>query len=68
MLDLGGIVTTWKLSRKTLVALTYPIAVLCGGLGLSTLAGMGTATVLHWARAGWPVAIALGLALFALGL
>lgn len=68
MLDLGGIATTWKLSRKTLVALAYPLAVLGGGLGLSTLAGLGAATVLHWAGAGWPVAVALGLALFALGL
>ena len=68
MLDWGGIVTTWKLSRKTLVALVYPLAVLGGGLALSTLVSIGAATLLCGAGTGWPVAIALGLALFAFGL
>ena len=68
MLDLGGIITTWKLSRKTLIALIYPLAVLGGGLALSTLASIGTATLLYDAGTAWPVPIGLGLGLFALGL
>lgn len=66
MLRSGGITTVWKLSRKTLVGLIYPLVVLGGGLTLGVGLGAGAAAGLRGMGAGWPAAAAAGLLLLAL--
>ena len=66
MLSSGGIPTVWRLSRKTLVGLAYPLVVLGGGLALGMVLGVCAATALHGRGASWPVAMAAGLLLLVL--
>lgn len=68
MIRSGGIVTTWHLSRKTLVGLAYPLVVIGGCLGLASALSLWAATALASSGAAWPVATAAGLGLMALGL
>lgn len=68
MLSSGGIPTVWRLSRKTLVGLAYPLVVLGGGLALGMVLGVCAATALHGRGASWPVAMAAGLLLLVLAL
>lgn len=62
----GEIATVWRLSRKTLVGLAYPLMVLGGGLVLGLLAAAGTAAVLSGSGASAGLAGAAGLAMLAL--
>jgi hypothetical protein len=62
----GEIATVWRLSRKTLVGLAYPLVVLGGGLLLGLLAGAGTAAALRGLGASTLLAGAAGLVMFAL--
>ena len=64
----GGIVTTWHLSRKTLVGLAYPLVVIGGCLGLATLLSAWAGLALAQSGTPWLVATAAGLGLMALGL
>lgn len=64
----GGIVTTWQLSRKTLVGLAYPLVVIGGCVGLAIGASLWLATVLVNSGSAWPIAAAAGLGLMAMGL
>jgi membrane protein implicated in regulation of membrane protease activity len=68
MLSSGGIPTVWRLSRKTLVGLAYPLVVLGGGLALGMVLGVCAATALYSRGANWPVAMAAGLLLLVLAL
>ena len=68
MIRSGGIVTTWHLSRKTLVGLAYPLVVIGGCLGLAGVLSLWAATALASNGTGWPMAAAAGLGLMALGL
>ena len=62
----GEIATVWRLSRKTLVGLAYPLVVLGGGLVLGLLAAAGAVAGLsRWGASVW-LASAAGLAMFAL--
>ena len=62
----GEIATVWRLSRKTLVGLAYPLAVLGGGLVFGMLAAAATAAGLsRWGGSAW-LAGAAGLSAFAL--
>lgn len=50
----GEIATVWRLSRKTLIALAYPLVVLGGGLVFSLLAGSATvAGLARWGALSW---------------
>lgn len=64
----GGIVTTWHLSRKTLVGLAYPLVVIGGCLGLAAAISLWASAALTGSGTPWPVATAVGLGLMALGL
>lgn len=64
----GGIVTTWHLSRKTLVGLAYPLVVIGGCLGLAAAISLWASAALIGSGTPWPVATAVGLGLMALGL
>ena len=78
MLRSGGLATVWKVSRKTLVGLAYPLAVLGGGIGLSIGLGLWFATALYGEGVpgkgglplliGWMIAGAGGVLLLGLGL
>jgi hypothetical protein len=58
----GEIGTVWRLSRKTLVGLAYPLVVLGGGIFISVLAAAATAERLGaWGAPAW-LAGAAGLA------
>jgi hypothetical protein len=62
----GEIGTVWRLSRKTLAGLAYPLVVMGGGLVVGLLAGAGTTAVLsRWVESAW-LAGAAGLAVFAM--
>jgi hypothetical protein len=59
------IATVWRLSRKTLVGLAYPLVVLGGGLVIGLLAAAATAAGLSkWGASAW-LAGAAGLAVWA---
>jgi hypothetical protein len=62
----GEIATVWRLSRKTLVGLVYPLVVLGGGLVTGLFAAAATAAGLNWWGASSWLAGAAGLAVFAL--
>ena len=62
----GEIATVWRLSRKTLIGLAYPLAVLGGGLVLGLLAAAGSAAGLSGLGASPGMAGTAGLAMFAL--
>ena len=68
MIRSGGIVTTWHLSRKTLVGLAYPLVVVGGCLSLAAALSLWAGTALASSGTAWPVATAAGLGLMALGL
>ena len=68
MIRSGGIVTTWHLSRKTLVGLVYPLVVIGGCLGLATALSTWAGIALASSSTAWPLATAAGLGLMALGL
>lgn len=68
MIRSGGIVTTWHLSRKTLVGLAYPLVVIGGCLGLAAALSAWAGTALASSGAAWPVATAAALGLLALSL
>ena len=56
MISSGGIPTVWRLSRKTLVGLAYPLVVLGGGLALGMVLGLCAAAALRESGAIWLVA------------
>jgi hypothetical protein len=62
----GEIATVWRLSRKTLIGLAYPLAVLGGGLVLGLLAAAATAAGLSGRGASVWLAGAASTAVFAL--
>lgn len=64
----GGIATTWRLSRKTLVGLAYPLAVVGGCLLAATALSWWIATVSSRLGATPLVAIVTGGAVMASGL
>ena len=68
MIRSGGIVTTWHLSRKTLVGLAYPLVVIGGCLGLAAALSTWAGIALASSGTPWPVATAAGMGLMALGL
>ncbi len=68
MIRSGGIVTTWHLSRKTLVGLAYPLIVIGGCLSLAVAMSLWAGTALASSGTAWPVATAAGVGLMALGL
>jgi hypothetical protein len=49
----GGLATVWKVSRKTLVGLAYPVVVLGGGLAVSVALGVALALWLTSALHAW---------------
>jgi hypothetical protein len=62
----GEIATVWRLSRKTLVGLVYPLVVLGGGLVTGLFAAVAAAAGLSWWGASPWLAGAAGFAVFAL--
>ena len=64
----GGIATTWRLSRKTLVGLAYPLVVIGGCLLVAVVLSLWAASVLAGLGAATPVAAVAGAAVLALGL
>lgn len=74
----GALATVWKVSRRTLVGLAYPLLVLGGSVGLSVALGLWFATALVSAPYGadvagagamrWMIAGAGGLLLLGMGL
>ena len=62
----GEIATVWRLSRKTLVGLAYPLVVLGGGLVLGLLAAFGMAAGLSKWGASAGLTGAAGLSMLAL--
>ena len=68
MLSSGEIRTVWRLSRKTLVGLVYPLAVLGGGLLTGLATGAGVVAALRAMGAAPLAAGAAALVTFALAL
>lgn len=68
MISSGGIPTVWRLSRKTLVGLAYPLVVLGGGLALGMVLGFCAAAASRESGASWLVAMAAGWLLLVLAL
>jgi hypothetical protein len=62
----GEIATVWRLSRKTLVGLAYPLVVLGGGVLLGLLTGVGVSMGLRGLGVSGLMAGAAGLVMFAL--
>jgi hypothetical protein len=62
----GEIATVWRLSRKTLVGLAYPLVVLGGGFFLGLLLGAGAAASMSRWGASAALASGAGLAMLAL--
>lgn len=68
MLSSGEVATVWHLSRKTLVGLFYPLAVLGSALAISTGLSVGVAIALHGRGVSWHVVLTMGLLLLIFGL
>ena len=64
----GGIATTWRLSRKTLVGLAYPLVVIGGCLLLVAALSLWVGIALAAHDVPWPVTAAVGLCVVGLGL
>lgn len=64
----GGIATTWRLSRKTLIFLSFPLVVLGGCLVVALALSVWAAAAAAGFGAAAPVAVAAGASVLVLGL
>lgn len=68
MLRSGGVPKVWRMARKTLIALAYPLLFMLTAALLSMAAGLGLAAILRIASLEPALAVGVGLAVTGAGL